>query len=135
MSKCHIRPKRKRCARKKKKPNPLTKLVTLSRCVPIKQACDNKTPHPYFRFFPGPHISAPSGTITIVNSSKSCTMDISIVASNDRHVTIDVAPGSSYTAMISNLISIQIVCSGQGQSETSCTGSLALDLQYVYICC
>ncbi|WP_445322332.1 S-Ena type endospore appendage [Paenibacillus sp. IHBB 10380] len=122
--------RKRRC--RKKENRLIKKLICIHKCVPIKQACDNSTTQTYFCVSSNSFIKSPSGTITILNTSKSCTMQIMIQrsskSSND-HDVADVGPNSSFTTIVSNAKSVKILCKGQSNHE--CTGSLELDIHYI----
>src|SRR5438094_782703 len=62
------------------------KLICIYRCVPINQKCDDTTTQTYFYVSSDSNIKNPSGTITIINTSKSCTMQVAITKSSIDHV-------------------------------------------------
>ncbi|WP_428993706.1 S-Ena type endospore appendage [Brevibacillus choshinensis] len=127
---CNIHNNIKRPRHRPKKNGRFTqKVVCIRRCVPIKQPCDNTTHRAYFIFLEGPNIFPPSGTITIINNSKNCTMQINLITSDQVPEDVDVGPNSSFTAIVSNLISINVLCKGQSAAEG--TGLLELDLHYI----
>ncbi|WP_127580981.1 S-Ena type endospore appendage [Paenibacillus koleovorans] len=126
-------PERKKCPPKKKRGS--RKLICLSRCMPIKQPCDT-TARSYFSYL-SDSIHFPSGAVTIRNTSKACTMLMTLTNAGCKHKTIEVGPQSSFTAIVGNLISIKIGCTGETGTGTGtgsdCTGSLELDLHYVVV--
>lgn len=127
MSTCHKdKPKRKRCHPKKKKCKVIKRLICISNCLSIKQPCDSK-PQSYFRFLAS-SCNFPSGTITLKNSCRSCSMLMILMFADNSQKTINVGPNSSSTVVVSDLISIEIGCTGQ--TETDCTGTLELELYY-----
>jgi hypothetical protein len=128
---CHSkkRQRTRKCPLHSRKRNRvIKKLICIRRCVPIKQKCDDITTQTYFCVSSNSTIKTPSGIITIINTSKSCTMQIKIKSSNDYDVA-DVGPNSSFTEIVSNLKSVKILC--KGQSDIDCTGSMELDLHYI----
>ncbi|SNT42306.1 hypothetical protein SAMN05444672_12232 [Bacillus sp. OK838] len=121
------------CRSKKKKRSrkcPRKKLICIHRCVPINQKCDDGTTHTYFCVSSDSNIKNPSGTITIINTSNSCTMQVTITKLSNDHEDIDVAPNSSFTAIVANLKSVKILCKGQSNNDIYCTGSMELDIHY-----
>ncbi|WP_442604299.1 S-Ena type endospore appendage [Paenibacillus sp. KN14-4R] len=105
------------------------KLICIHRCVPINQKCDDLTNQTYFYVSINSNIKNPSGTITIINNSKSCTMQITVTNSINNHEVIEVAPSSSITAIVANIESVKILCKGPS-NDLYCTGSLELDIHY-----
>jgi hypothetical protein len=128
---CHFkkRQRTKKCPlHSRKRSRVIKKLICIRRCVPIKQKCDDITTQTYFCVSLDSITQVPSGIITIINTSKSCTMQIKIISSNDNEV-VEVGPNSSFTAMVANLRSVKILC--KGQADIECTGSMELDLHYI----
>ncbi|WP_446728154.1 S-Ena type endospore appendage [Peribacillus sp. TH14] len=121
------------CHSKKKKRSrkcPRKKLICIHRCVPINQKCDDVTTQTYFCASSDSNIKNPSGTITIINTSNSCAMQVTITKLSNDHEDIDVAPNSSFTAIVANLKSVKILCKSQSNNDIYCTGSMELDIHY-----
>ncbi|WP_407938592.1 S-Ena type endospore appendage [Niallia nealsonii] len=104
--------------------------MCIHRCVPINQKCNDATTQTYFCVSVDSNIKNPSGTITIINTSKSCTMQVTITKSSIDHEDIDVAPNSSFTAIVANLKSVKILCKSQSNTDIYCTGSMELNIHY-----
>lgn len=109
----------------------IKKLIFIHRCVPINQKCDDTTTQTYFCVSSDSNIKKPSGTISIINTSKSCTMQVTISKSSCDHEVIDIAPNSSFTAIVTNLKFIKILCKSQSNNDLYCTGSMELDIHYI----
>ncbi len=119
--------------RSKKRHRTLKRLVCIHRCAPIKQPCDNMTEQTYFRLVPGSTIKPPSGAVTIINSSKKGTLQVTLVTARQKENSVfDVGPNSSLTAVVANLVAIRAL--GKGESGIDCSGTLELDLQYLVNC-
>ncbi|WP_367869686.1 S-Ena type endospore appendage [Paenibacillus larvae] len=130
---CHFKKRKqiKKCPRHSRTRKTLIKkLICIHRCVPINQKCDDTTTQTYFYVASNSNIKNPSGTITIINNSKSCTMHITVSNSVNGHEEIDVAPNSSFTAIVANIESVKILCKGQSNNDLYCTGSMQLDIHY-----
>ncbi|WP_281887469.1 S-Ena type endospore appendage [Paenibacillus sp. YYML68] len=133
-------PTKSGCKRKKRKTSPVcrkrnkairTRLIQISRCVPINQKCDGVTNQAYF-FTPvrdSSMIGYPSGTVTIVNSSPECTMRATITSVDGSQSRTIIDPLSSFTGTIPNLNKVDLLCSGNKPSAF-CTGTLQIDLHY-----
>ncbi|MBP1967762.1 S-Ena type endospore appendage [Paenibacillus aceris] len=107
----------------------LKKLIFIHRCVPINQKCDSAI-QTYFCVSSDSCVKNPTGTITIINTSKSCTMQITITKSSSDHEEVEVGPNSSFTAIFNDLKSVKILCKGQSNKDIDCTGTMELDLHY-----
>ncbi|MBB3072814.1 hypothetical protein FHS14_005850 [Paenibacillus baekrokdamisoli] len=131
---CHSKKRKriKKCPRDSRTRKTLIKkLICIHRCVPINQKCDAATTQTYFYVASDSSEKNPSGTVTIINTSKSCTMQITITKSSSDHESVDVGPNSSFTAIVANLQSVKILCKGQSNNDFDCTGSMELDLHYI----
>lgn len=124
----------KKCPEVKKRKGKIRKrLIEIHRCVPIQLKCDGTSPSSFKPVFISATSSSiikhPSGTITITNTSDTCTMEVSINRINGDHGTVQVGPSSSFTSTVSNLKSVEIRC--KGSSDSKCTGTLDLDLFFI----
>jgi hypothetical protein len=128
---CHFKKRKpsRKCHRHSRKRRLIKQLICIHRCVPINQKCDDATTQTYFCVSLDSNIKNPSGTITIINTSKSCTMQITITNSSNEYDVVDVGPNSSFTTLVSNLKSVKILC--KGLSNIDSTGSMELDLHYI----
>ena len=55
-------------------------------------------------------------------------MQVTITKSSIDHV--DVAPNSSFTAIVANLKSVKILCKSESNNDIYCTGTMELDIHY-----
>ncbi|MDP5273274.1 hypothetical protein Q5Y73_04100 [Chengkuizengella sp. 2205SS18-9] len=74
-------------------------------------------------------ISLPSGAITVVNTSETCTMQVAIeVLSSMTPLITEIEPRSSFTTTLADIIRIDILCAGP--MTDTCTGTVQLDLVF-----
>jgi hypothetical protein len=126
---CTMHVKRKSPQHSRMRKRSIKKLIYIRRCVPIKQTSDNRSAQTYFYVSTNSVIKLPTGTITIINTSRSCKMEITILKSSNDHDAFEVGPNSSITAIVSNVKSVNILC--KGESDNDCTGSIELDMHYI----
>lgn len=125
---------RKKCPKVREPKEKIRKrFIEIHRCVPIQLTCDETSPPSYIPVFvsatSGSIIKHPSGTITIANTGGEGTMEVAINRITGDHGTVEVGPSSSFTATVSDLKSVEILC--MDPSKKSCTGTLELDLFFV----
>ncbi|MFS1513370.1 S-Ena type endospore appendage [Chengkuizengella sp. SCS-71B] len=121
------RKKRKSNKKCKKKSN--KKTLQISRCIPINKACDDIMPTPIFVGDKTSGISLPSGAITIVNTSETCTMQVAIeILYSMTPLVTEIEPRSSFTTTLADIIRVDIVC--MGPEKDNCTGTVQLDFAF-----
>ncbi|NBI29018.1 S-Ena type endospore appendage [Chengkuizengella marina] len=124
--------RKKRKCRKKCKKKPSKRTLQISRCIPINKACDDIMPTPIFVGEKTSGISLPSGAITIVNTSDTCTMQVAIeILYSMTPLITEIEPRSSFTTTLADIIRVDIVC--MGSNTDNCTGTVQLD--FVFTVC
>ncbi|NDI33570.1 S-Ena type endospore appendage [Chengkuizengella sediminis] len=121
--------RKKRKSKKKCKKKSSKRTLQISRCIPINKACDDTMPTPIFVGEKTSGISLPSGAITIVNTSETCTIQVAIeILSSMTPLITEIDPRSSFTTTLADIIRVDILCIGP--MTENCTGTVQLDLVF-----
>ncbi|MDX8365794.1 S-Ena type endospore appendage [Cytobacillus sp. IB215665] len=105
-------------------------IIGIKRCLPVKSVCDGTMVTTIYSA-PAhiPDSALASGFISLTNTSRDCTMELTVTDDGGPMMYNLLANGDSIVVEVSQLSLCTIVCTGTNVMDF-CTGTFEIDLQY-----